>query len=197
MSDFYQNLTKNMGLEINKLGIGVTSIVGLIFNLFMCFFGYRFMKIIIAIIGFIAGSSIAYYFISKVSMADSLKILIAVIIGLLIASVAYALYKLGIFIMCSVLAFSVIYLVLSSSLDSTLNLLISGVAGLLIGSLAIYFVKPVTIISTSISGGVNTIFAIFTLCNYSNNTLGIILGLLLAIFGIYFQFKDTKNISAQ
>ena len=72
----------------------VMSILAIVIGLLMCFFGYRLFRFWLAAAGLVLGAYAGYYLGTKIG-ADVWPIVGAVAAGVLLAILAYALFKVG------------------------------------------------------------------------------------------------------
>ena len=118
---------------------------------FECFFGYRFFKVLLALLGFVIGGAIAGGVGYAVSDQQGTVLLYALIGGIVGAILLYALYFVGVFLVGALfgLAIGEILYAFSHSSPSSAVLLILAVIG---GVAALLFQKFVIILSTSFGG---------------------------------------------
>ena len=100
-----------------------------------------------------------------------------------------ALYLVGVFLLCALAAF---ILCGNLNLEENIQMIISIIAGLIAGILGVKFTRPIMIISTSLAGASALSEKALTLFNFQNNTLEIILFIVVAILGMVYQFKQKE-----
>lgn len=155
-----------------------------------CFFGYRIFRFLTAVIGFVVGAVIGGG-LGMVSAGQAGALGFGLILGILGGLLAFKLYKFGVFIICfgagAVLGGA---LGLASG-DQGMILSFAGIAGLLLGVLGVILTKPIIIISTSVGGGMGAGSALGMLIQQPS--MGLILGIVLAVAGILVQFALDKK----
>ncbi len=166
--------------------------VSLIIGAVECFAGYKIMKVMMAIWGFFIGSLIGVI-IGVASDSVALGFIMVVLLGVGLAVVAFRLYIAGIFILTAFLSAIALYIISDS-------MLISGIIAILIGVLAVFFVKPVVIITTSFSGAgiiLSSAYIMMAQRVGDNPIITAILWIPIALAGIACQFITTQNTRAE
>ena len=171
----------------------ILSILYALIALAGCFFGYRLMKFWIGLVGFVLGAVIAYSCADLYMDKGWLLWLITIGVGIVFALIAYKLYMAGIFLLCGGLAF-----MLSRGLiqpDIWWKTVICVVIGIVVGSVAMMFVKPMIILSTGIHGGISAAGTLLAAFNVTSQMIILVVGIVVSVIGIVFQFSSTKNLS--
>lgn len=165
----------------------VTSIIAIIIAIITCFFGYRLNKTLIAIIGLLIGFNIGIIFLPAVITNQTLVYILSAIIALVIGLISYKLYLAGIFLLCASSAY-----ILSENLNlaDNIQIIVGLIVGVIAGILGIKFTRPLIIISTSFCGSSIIINKLLPILNIQNNTISIIITLIIAILGIIYQFSQ-------
>lgn len=162
----------------------VVAVVGLV----QCFFGYKLMRVCFTIGGFAIGALGAGVGAGLAVDNMAVVIIAALIGGVLGALLLFHVYRLGVFFLNFALVTVIVFLAGSASYGS----LIAGViSGIVIGVVAAIMVRVCTILSTGCAGGVVAGVAIGGIFHVS--AIGLVLGVVLTIVGIVFQFKTTKK----
>jgi len=191
MEEIYNNLTNEFNIAKSDIGLKGTSALTGLFNLFLCFFGYRYHRFLIAVAGFIVGAEASYRMLVSVTMDSAAKMLIYIIAGLVCSLLAYSFYRLGVVVLVFVATYKIVLPLITNYVASPYSMYIAIVAGLLIGFIALRLMRPVIIIATGLSGGITAVSAFGTMFGFTNSTVLLIVGIIIAIFGILFQFKNT------
>jgi hypothetical protein len=191
MEDIYNKFTEEFDIAKSELGLKGTSVIAGLFNLFLCFFGYRYHRFLIALAGFMVGADAAYKTVSGVTMDNAMKILIILIAGLVCSLIAYSFYKLGIVVLVFAATYTFVMQLIGTNVAEPYNMYIAIVAGLLVGFVALRMIRPIVIVMTGLAGGTTAVTTFATLIGYSNGTFLTIVGLVLAALGIMYQFKNT------
>lgn len=159
-------------------------IISIIISFTTILFGYKLNKFLIAILGFIIGFNIINDIIAPMALNETLTLIIPILGALSIALISFKLYLAGVFILCFLATYYLcnIYLPLE-------NLkIISVILGIILGIIGIKFTRPMIIIFTSISGSSLLVDALNI-----DSYISILIIIILSVFGIYFQFKNTKE----
>ena len=193
--DFLSNLKKTGDL-LASLSEGelstVYSVMLLIASLAVCFFAYRFIKYCIGLSCFGIGIIVTVFVSDKMSLLTSGKnklicLLCAILIGIIMAAVAYCLPKAGIFFFAG----SSAYVILSAI---KLPFPIALVIAILVAIIAALLVRVVLIV---ISSGVGGLLSGALICSFIKALpfayFHIPLGLVLFVLGMTFQFSTKKG----
>lgn len=164
--------------------------IGFIIALLNCFFGYTLRKVWCTLIGVLIGCAIGAG--GSIYFQQSLQItLIAGAIGAFFGGVtAFALYRVGLFVLCAGLTFFGFYFFFPT--DSRQALLFYLIAGVIVGILSNLYEHIVIILATSICGGLGAL-QLYYLINGGNPSLVWICGILISILGFVFQLKPWKD----
>ncbi|MDO4478975.1 MAG: hypothetical protein Q4B73_08055 [Lachnospiraceae bacterium] len=188
ISSFITNLLPNF-----SSGALVSALITLVVAVVMCFFGYRLLKYIVAVFGFMFGVSLGQWICSLFNGGRVLNIIITLVIAIGLALVAFLLFKVGVFIL---IFGSVLVFFGAAALFTSVNMLIGVAVALVLAILGVVFIRPVSIFITGINGGLSIGDALTTLVLAKllpgMAIVGAIIGLVLAILGIIYQFKTTK-----
>jgi len=159
------------------------AVAGIVLGALNCYLGYKIFKILLAIIGFIAGSVIGGFAVSYATGNTSMGVAVGLGIGIVIAILSVALSHIGVFIFVGFLSFATCYLL--SSGDMTVSLVIGAVMGI-IGAI---LTRHLIIISTAFSGGVSISRGICELTDIDNTSIYILLAAFFIITGLIVQYK--------
>ncbi len=134
----------------------IITVFCIIYYLFQCYFGYRFIKFLIALAGFIVGFTSGFVFsVNYLPFQKGyIPALIGIAVGALLALLAFKLYYLGVFVMCGGIAASA---VMRLPLTGILRTVLCILAFLVAGIIAVKFAKFCIICITSISGAINAV----------------------------------------
>lgn len=152
--------------------VTVYLIVQVVLAILYCFWGYRFMRTLIGVYGFLIGSLLCLVISLACGASITLAIILSIVAGLVIGGIAFSLYSVGIFFVGAFWGLSLSSFVLSFasvSSDSVLGIIITVLTALVLGILALKLRRPFLIVSTSFSGGSNlAMYGGFFLLNFSN-----------------------------
>lgn len=180
----------------------VILVVSLVICLLFAMFGYSLLKGFVAffnlLVGAFAGLSLAEF----LKLDDTFHLVLMLVFAVLFSLVGFFLYKVGLFMVVASSVFSAAMAVLPQFVQSEYLVPAALVTALLLGIFAAFFVRPIVIVVSSIAGGVMfanilTDFALTKIkaLDPSGATAAVVLvlGGLIGIFGIYWQFTHTKK----
>lgn len=171
--------------------MSIIDIITLIIALITCFFGYKLNKGLIAVIGLIIGFQISSTYLPAIIESQNLVYILSIIIALILGMLSYKLYLVGIFFLCAISA----YLLFENlNLTGNIQIIFGLIIGVIAGILGVKFTRPLIIISTSLCGSSLIINTIMPALNIQNNTVNLILTLIIAIISMAYQFKQ-KDIN--
>lgn len=166
----------------------VIAIVTFLFTSLQCFLGYKMFKFWVAVCGFFTFGIMGGVVSNTISDNVGIVMFIGILSALLGAFIAFKLYKVGVFILCGFMGFLLGYI-----LTRTVTLGI--IMALVLGVLSVFFVRPVIIISTSISGGLIAGISLARILGINSFAISISIGILFAIFGMLVQFATNQKTS--
>ena len=138
-----------------ELGTGALYLVALVsigLGVVYCFFGYRIFKVILAILGFVVGASIAARIASGIFGGERVLTILAGLAGGVIgAALVVAFYFIGIFLLGTWLG-SLLGILLTVGGESNVAIVIILVLAVIGGIVAIILQRLMIIVSTSLSG---------------------------------------------
>lgn len=166
--------------------IKLIAIILFVFGILQCFLGYRIFKFWIAVCGFlifgILGGLVSVFIIGSSGAGIFFGLLFA--IGGVFISLK--IYKVGVFTLCGVMGFVLAYILTQSI---ALSIFIS----LVVGSLSLFFVKPVIILSTSVSGGFAAGMSLLITLKTDSDLASILLSVAFSIVGVLAQLALNKK----
>lgn len=191
LSNFINNGLVGLVTEADTTYKIAGSVIALILALIGCFFGYKLSRLFMGITGFIAGAIIGQIVASQILHVEGFASVLCIILcGAVIASLAFWIYRIGIFILCFALAFSAAGTLFP--FEGDVQFFANVITGLIVGVLAVKYMRPV-IILTSAAGllpGVTKYMGITTLSSLNSSAA---LTLALCVLGIAVQFLTTKE----
>ena len=169
----------------------IVNIITLIVAIIACFFGYRLNKSLSAVIGLIVGFRLGLTFLPGYIADQTMVYILSVIIGIIVGFLAYNMYLIGVFILCAMAAYT---LCGNIGLNSNVRTFVGMVVGLIAGILGVNFTRLIVIIASSFAGASLLVETGFTMFNFQNSTLSLVLSIVLAVMGMAYQFsqKDTN-----
>ena len=166
--------------------IKVIAIILFVLGILQCFLGYKIFKFWIAVCGFlifgILGGLVSVFIIGSSGAGIFFGLLFA--IGG--AFISLKIYKVGVFTLCGVMGFSLAYILTQSI---ALSIFIS----LVVGILSLFFVKPVIILSTSVSGGFAAGMSLLIILKTDSDLARILLSVAFSIVGVLVQLALHKK----
>lgn len=178
-------------------------VIALILGVVQCFFGYRLLKFWITVSGFVIGIILGETVSGWFADQAAFQTIIVLGTGILLAVLSFKIYLLGVFLFCGFMAYMAI-LQIPVSQDGVWKfvlILAALLVGILIGSLAVKFVRPVVIISSSLTGATKVAENLPQVWQHfgkmpevltgNNGVVLLLVGVSLA--GILFQFLTTKT----
>lgn len=194
--DFMKTLADSSGFLV-----GITAfvlIIPVIFGLLNCFFGYKLLKIWMALCGFLLGAIASGIIVCR--MTEEGWIIGAVILAaaVICAMISYQVYLIGAFFISWVMTFLALNKLIGSLQTSGRNVewifIFSILVGLLVAILIVKFSKPMIILFTGISGAVSAGGSIAQLLKSMNTQMMILLVIVLAAAGILVQIKMNHGL---
>ena len=174
----------------SDLGILLT-ILTAVFYIAECFFGYRFIRSWISILGFIFGA-IGGFHLSGLIFDQTLYILIGALIGgAVLSALSYKVYLAGIFVIAAYSVFQLGTTLLP--LEGVLLYLLSILLGVLAGNLAVKYMRPAIIGITAFHGGIMASNMLLTILPLPEGLTTLTCGLILSIAGILVQFITSSK----
>ncbi|APC42008.1 TM7S3/TM198-like domain-containing protein [Clostridium estertheticum] len=168
--------------------IRIIAIVTFLLTFLQCFLGYKLFKFWVTVCGFFTFGIMGGVVSNTSSDNAGMAMFIVLLSALLGAFITFKLYKVGIFILCGFMGFLLGYVL-------TQVVTLGIIMALVLGVLSIFFVRPVIIVSTSLSGGLIAGISLAKVLDISSFATSIIIGILFAGFGMVVQFATNKKIS--
>lgn len=200
MIDLYElsKIMSGINQGIEGLILFACLVVGVI-ALVQCFFGYKLIRIWIALLGSVIGGLIGA--VMGVLSDGASMLVVFMLIGMVLGGfLAYKVCMLGVFYV-GFMGGALIGTGLGILLDMQTGSIGSGcigmafIVGMVCGVCSLLLAKPVIIVLTVLPAVVE--LAGISSIVFKSTEIGIFLGLLFAIGGIWFQFKDNKKVQAE
>ena len=189
-------------IEQNNLIVIITALV---IALLYVFFGYKLLRVYISLLGFLIGLVIGVVLCAVFDLQNTTAVIVIICVcAVALAALGFWLYKAGLFVMIVLSLFPVILSVVSdfATIKPVFMWIGSILFALVLAILAMFFVRPVVIIVTAFSGGlsiaslvVNNLLPEIAQVNTTDGAriFMLIIGGVIAVLGIYFQFMTTKS----
>ena len=170
----------------------------LLFAVLQCFFGYKLLRVWIAIIGFFVGFVLGFLVARALIDGEAyLPAIIGIVAGLLLAFVAFRIYLIGVFIYCGGIAASAVNKISFPEGDvwSIVAIVLCVLAFILAGILAVKFARPCIIAVTAATGAVNAADALRQMFDTLAGNRMLVWGIIIALTaaGMAVQFFTTKK----
>ena len=188
-------------IEQNNLIVIITALV---IALLYVFFGYKLLRVYISLLGFLIGFALGIVICAVFDLSNTTAVIVIICVcAVALAALGFWLYKAGLFVMILVSLFPIILSIVSefTTIQPVFMWIGSILFALVLAILAIFFVRPVVIIVTAFSGGlsiaslvVNNLLPEIAQVNTTDGAriFMLIIGGVIAVLGIYFQFVTTK-----
>ena len=188
-------------IEQNNLIVIITALV---IALLYVFFGYKLLRVYISLLGFLIGFVLGIVICAVFDLSNTTAVIVIICVcAVALAALGFWLYKAGLFVMILLSLFPIILSVVSefTTVEPVFMWIGSILFALVLAILAMFFVRPVVIIVTAFSGGlsiaslvVNNLLPEIAQVNTMDGAriFMLIIGAVIAVLGIYFQFVTTK-----
>ncbi len=188
-------------IEQNNLIVIITALV---IALLYVFFGYKLLRVYISLLGFLIGFALGIVICAVFDLSNTTAVIVIICVcAVALAALGFWLYKAGLFVMILVSLFPIILSIVSefTTIQPVFMWIGSILFALVLAILAIFFVRPVVIIVTAFSGGlsianliINSLLPEIAQVNTVDGAriFMLIIGAVIAVLGIYFQFVTTK-----
>lgn len=188
-------------IEQNNLIVIITVLV---IALLYVFFGYKLLRVYISLLGFLIGFALGIVICAVFDLSNTTAVIVIICVcAVALAALGFWLYKAGLFVMILLSLFPIILSIVSefTTIQPVFMWIGSILFALVLAILAIFFVRPVVIIVTAVSGGlsianliINSLLPEIAQVNTVDGAriFMLIIGAVIAVLGIYFQFVTTK-----
>ena len=170
-----------------------TGIIGLVIGLFLLFFGYRLKKIAITIIWFLIGFWLVSLFVDKIVADQMWQLILCGVGGLVLGMFGMTLEKIAVFASVAFAFFMSSMNTFGPATDWTLPAICVTI-GVVAGVIAVWFIKPMVIIATSVQGAQLVLTNAFLLLNIAQPEWYLALYIITILVGGFFQWNNCKNI---
>ena len=197
-------------IEQNNLIVIITALViiviitALVIALLYVFFGYKLLRVYISLLGFLIGVALGIVICAVFDLSNTTAVIVIICVcAVALAALGFWLYKAGLFVMILLSLFPIILSIVSefTTIQPVFMWIGSILFALVLAILAMFFVRPVVIIVTAVSGGlsianliINSLLPEIAQVNTVDGAriFMLIIGAVIAVLGIYFQFVTTK-----
>ena len=168
------------------------------------FFGYKLLRVYISLLGFLIGVALGIVICAVFDLSNTTAVIVIICVcAVALAALGFWLYKAGLFVMILLSLFPIILSIVSefTTIQPVFMWIGSILFALVLAILAMFFVRPVVIIGTAVSGGlsianliINSLLPEIAQVNTVDGAriFMLIIGAVIAVLGIYFQFVTTK-----
>lgn len=186
--DILQGVLEQSGNIQNVLAkyVILLQLVGVVFCLVNCLFGYKLRKFWSAVMVFIIGGSVilaagSYFMDNKIGAVAT-----ALVAGLLLAILSVQVYRIALFVACAGLTYWVLSILITDPI--TLIKVIFVLMGIIVGRMVLRFERPLVILITGICGGLGASKLLFMLLENDGSQTMLIVGLVASVVGVILQF---------
>ena len=177
------------------------AILGLIY----CFFGFKAIRFIATIIGFMIGACVGAIVVQTAGLTSPLDIVVPVGAAIVFGILGFFLLRIGVFFAVLLSAFSVTVSLLTeyTKLDETVVAIVGIVLAVILAVLSVVYLRPMVIISTALTGGLmfsNELYENLVHIRWDAQIETLVrlgTGLLLALIGIIYQFRTTRHMKEE
>ncbi len=166
----------------------------IIYGILICFFGFKLFKVQLGITGFLCGGLIAYLLIILTGQSEifltPLWVIVLLIPGILGSVLSFKFYNFTVFLTFGALSYN--FFMSFGAMDFFLGKIIVITLSIIIGILGVKLNKKIIIILNAIYGA----YLLVGVCGgvfFNNPTILFVIGIVLAICGMSFQFKTVKE----
>ena len=164
---------------------------GLVIALLNCFFGYKLRKLWGVLAGFLLGAAAGAGLAVHLNHLGYTTLFFALAFGLFFAVLAFLLYRLGLFFLCTG---SIVFLLWHFlPFHSKASLILYLCMGILTGILTLLKERLVVSLTTAVGGAWACVWFFSLLTGHTQLILLILITVILAILGILFQLKPWKE----
>ena len=172
----------------------MTVIFGIIlsFGIMNCILGYRLLRFRMMVGGFFVGAALAFVSVYTMGTETKSTYMIAVLVtGIIFAVIAFLIYKAGVFILAAGIGWTLsIYFIRPTSSAVFFACILIGIA---LGSLAVKYCREVSIVGTSLCGGIMAGISLAKIGDLADFPYGLGLSAGFAVLGMLIQFAINKS----
>ena len=192
----------NVDLLTKDSTVLATVIVTAVIAIIYCFFGYKCIRFIAAVIGLIAGAAAGRIIVQNMNLTHPVSTAVIIGAAVVCALLGALLYRFGIFLIVFLGIWGIAYTVITdyTSLDKVFAVIISLAIGVVFAILAAIYARPVVIVMTALEGGLifsDLLFDYLVHIRWSTQMESLVrlaTDLLLAVIGIIYQFASTRDM---
>ena len=192
-------LLAKAGITADETIIMIMLIALAVLGMLHCLVGYRLVRIWVGLFGFWIGFHFIWRFLGRMSINPTTALIISLIAGLALSLVVALVLKVGIFLFTAFIGYGIMDSVLAQYVryfddKDTVRIIIAIALGLAVAGLAIYLMRPVLIIVTSLGGGLLLAGSLAVIFNMTAKVdLFYLIGIIVAILGMIFQFSTSTD----
>jgi hypothetical protein len=166
--------------------------IAIIIGVFLCFFGYRVKKIAFTVVWFIIGFYLMSLVAPHITSDQTWQTLLPIIAGLAMSLLGFTIERFCIFAAATYAVSTTI--IETFQMTEFLPIIFAIAAGVVVGCIAVSFIKPLGIITTSLSGAKLLAKYIISIANLSHEPY--FYAILIGCFalGVLFQYRTCRHI---
>lgn len=164
--------------------------ISLVIGAVECFAGFKIMKAMMVIWGFFIGAMLGVV-VGVASDSTVLGVISVIAFGAALAALSFKLYLAGVFVLITFLSATALYIMFE-------NIFVAVLIGAFAGVSAMFFVKPVVIATTSVSGAgiiLSSAYLMMNLAMKESRIITVILWVPIALAGIAVQYITTQKVN--
>lgn len=167
----------------------IIQIAVILIGLALCTHGFKIQKLLITVAWFCVGFSLASWIAPQYIDSNTVCLIISIVAGLILGSLGFKLEKIALLI-------AVAYMVYISvgpyikGFEKDITTLIQLGVSVIVGLLAVFFIKPIMIVTTSLTGSNLIKSYLPLLVTIPGNILNVII-IIIFVAGIIYQFKTS------
>lgn len=193
------NMINRLG-EISNTSVTILSAILSLCAIIQCLYGFKLTKLLISIYGSVIGALLSIPVIGLIIKAINIQYSNIIILEVLLFAIAggyiaFKVYKLGIFILSGFIPF--LFVLMLNSILGDATFIVAFAVYLVFGTIGVLITKPYIIFVTSIGNGILAGIYILSTFRITNIGASILIGGILSIIGIIFQFKTTQKVEAK
>jgi len=143
-------------VELNSSASSILGIALIASGVLTCFFGYRLFKTVLAVLGFVTGSALAWTLLTAQGHGQGVTIAGTLLGGILGAAALFYLFYAGVFFFGAVLGLLIVMVVLSA-MGNDFTTPFVGFSAAIGGLVSLLFRKVLVVASTALTGAWNVL----------------------------------------
>lgn len=174
--------------DMATIGFGILFAFGLL----NCILGYRLLRFWMLLFGFFTGAGVGFGVLYSSDVTDrTLYLTVMVISGIVLALVAFLIYRVGIFVLGASIGMTLSIYILHPTTSAMFFVCI--LIGIGLGAVGMKYAREVIIVATSLFGGTMAGLSLAKIGGMNQIPFGILLSLGFALLGMLIQFAINRS----